>query len=145
MKKIILSVALAISAVLTIGAQNKITVEVSGIDNPTGNLYVALYDSKNVFLTNDAVAGKIIGIEGNTVNVVFEAPEDGQYALAIFQDENKNGKLDLGEYGIPTEKYGFSNNADPVKLMRPPLFDECKFTVSGDTSVAISLASATKK
>jgi uncharacterized protein (DUF2141 family) len=29
----------------------------------------------------------------------------------VFHDENDNGVLDKGAFGIPTEGYGFSNNA----------------------------------
>lgn len=145
MKKILLSTILAIAAIVTLNAQNKLTVEVVDIDNPTGDLYIALYDSNSPFLSIKAIAGKIEAVKGNSHTVVFEGLEKGEYAIAIFQDENKNGKLDLGEYGIPTEKYGFSNNVDPAELMRPPVFDECKFEVSEDIAMTINLASAIKK
>lgn len=34
------------------------------------------------------------------------------YALAVIHDENMNGKLDANPRGIPTEGYGFSNDAE---------------------------------
>lgn len=43
----------------------------------------------------------------------------GRYAVALFHDENGNGKLDT-RFGIPTEGVGFSNN--PRLLFGPPGF-----------------------
>jgi uncharacterized protein (DUF2141 family) len=35
----------------------------------------------------------------------------GSYAIIVFHDENDNGKLDENYWGVPTEGYAFSNNA----------------------------------
>ncbi len=144
MKKIILTIVFAITAMVAMNAQNKITVNVTGITNPTGDLYIALYDAESPFLSIKAIDGKIVSIDAKTMNVTFDVPKDGYYALAIFQDENKNGKLDLGEMGIPMEKYGFSNDIDPARLKRQPEFDECKFEVKGDTQTTVKMTSAIK-
>ncbi|MDR1437149.1 MAG: DUF2141 domain-containing protein, partial [Candidatus Symbiothrix sp.] len=61
------------------------------------------------------------------------------YAVSIFHDENDNGKLDTGVFGIPKERTGNSNNARGS--YGPPKFDDCKFTVSGDTEIYITLTS----
>jgi len=143
MKKLIL---LSIFAGFVIGmnAQNTLTVNVRGIDNPTGDLYVALYNSQTPFLGNNACGGKIVPINNKTIQVVFENLKEGQYGIAIYQDENGNKKLDMGEYNIPLEKYGFSNNIDPALIKRAPVFDECKFDVNGNTVISINLVSAIK-
>ncbi|MCP1335524.1 DUF2141 domain-containing protein [Hyphomicrobiales bacterium FT118] len=36
----------------------------------------------------------------------------GEYAVIVFHDENDNGLLDTGIFGVPVEGYGFSNNAE---------------------------------
>jgi uncharacterized protein (DUF2141 family) len=125
-------------------AQNKLTVEVSGIDSPKGNLYVALFNSGETFLSSNTCTGRILKIESNTVRFDFDGLSNGEYAIAMFQDENENGLLDMGKWNIPLEKYGFSNNANPAKLKRQPNFDECKFSVNENTVVSISLESAVK-
>ncbi|WP_029903485.1 DUF2141 domain-containing protein [Prevotella sp. 10(H)] len=127
-----------------IEAQHSVTVEITGIKNQSGKLYIALFDSETPFLSNKGT-GKVIPIEGSKTEVKFDDLKKGDYAITMFQDENDNGKLDLGEYGIPTEKYGFSNNIDPATLRRPPVFEECKFTVDGNTSTSINLVSAIKQ
>jgi uncharacterized protein (DUF2141 family) len=38
----------------------------------------------------------------------------GDYAVAAFQDRNRNDKLDRHVLGMPKEPYGFSNDARGV-------------------------------
>lgn len=144
MKKLLL-VAISIWLVLIgLHAQNSLNVEITDAAKTTGKIYIALYDTNTTFLGGSPVAGKIEPVTTATTNIVFDNLSDGEYAITLFHDENDNGKLDLGEFGIPAEMYGFSNNIDPAKLMRPPLFDECKFLISGDTQISIKLISAIK-
>ncbi|MFN3998459.1 DUF2141 domain-containing protein [Algoriphagus sp.] len=35
----------------------------------------------------------------------------GKYSIAVFHDEDENGKINTNPFGYPLEKYGFSNNA----------------------------------
>lgn len=143
MKKLIF-ISILLGAYLACNAQNSVAIEVTGISDTKGKLYVALYDSKVPFLSDKAISGKIVEITDNVMNIEFSDLEDGEYAIAMFNDENENGILDLGEFGIPMEKYGFSNNVDPTKLFRAPKFDECKFMLKGDTNISIKLISAIK-
>lgn len=144
MKKLILISFLLGIIFATVNAQNSVSVDVTGIDNPSGKLYIALFDSKVPFLSSQAVDGKIVDVTDKTVSVTFDNLEVGEYGVTMFYDENANGKLDLGEYDIPTEKYAFSNNVDPAMLRRPPVFDECKFYVKGKTAISVKLVSAIK-
>lgn len=51
----------------------------------------------------------------------------GDYAIALFHDENANGRLDRVA-GIPTEGVGFSNN--PRLMFGPPRFVQSRFAVT---------------
>ncbi|MDB5662693.1 MAG: hypothetical protein JWN59_1031 [Sphingomonas bacterium] len=57
----------------------------------------------------------------------FEGLPSGVYAVALFHDENANGRLDRMA-GIPTEGVGFSNN--PRLMFGPPRFVQARFTVT---------------
>ena len=57
----------------------------------------------------------------------FDGLPSGDYAVALFHDENDNGRLDRIA-GIPTEGVGFSNN--PRLLFGPPRFTEARFAVT---------------
>ena len=50
--------------------------------------------------------------------------KEGIYAVAIFHDENSNDKFD-SFFGIPNEKYGFSNN--PSIFLSAPKFEQSSF------------------
>lgn len=51
----------------------------------------------------------------------------GNYRIKVFHDQNANDELDTGMWGIPTEAYGFSNNARGVT--GPPDDEETLFPV----------------
>jgi uncharacterized protein (DUF2141 family) len=68
----------------------------------------------------------------------FEDIPPGTYALAVFHDENMNGKLDTNWLGIPTEGYGFSN--DVKALLGAPPFSAASFQCdAGTLDLTISL------
>jgi uncharacterized protein (DUF2141 family) len=53
--------------------------------------------------------------------------------VACFHDETRNGKLDTGLFGIPTEGTVASNRAKG--FMGPPPFDKAKFSFAGSDAV----------
>ena len=104
-----------------------LTVSLSNIKQAKGKVYVAVYDKQSVFLSMDKMIDRKIITVTNSGNVVasFENLPPGQYAISCFHDHNGNGKLDTNFLGVPTEPYGFSNNARPK--FRAPSWDETKF------------------
>jgi len=86
----------------------------------------------------DCFKGRYIPIESEKFFAVFDGLEAGEYAVSLYQDENENGKLDVGKLvPIPTEKYGFSNN--PSTTFGPPDFEDCKFKLEDNMSLIIEL------
>ncbi|WP_455610773.1 DUF2141 domain-containing protein, partial [Bacteroides sp.] len=71
------------------------------------------------------------------VSIPCKGLPTGTYAFSMYQDENGNGKLDTGAFGIPVEKFGFSNDAEGV--MGPPSYEKCGFTFSEDTTLVVHL------
>lgn len=133
-------------SVFSIYAQEKkqLTVEVLGIDTNTGgNLSVGIFSEAQSQKNSGKVFGKVASMIGKTVpitaqkmSVQIQLPM-GKYAVAIFQDENKNNKLDKGMFGIPKEPYGFSNNAKAT--FSAPKFEKASFSVVNDTLIRIDL------
>jgi uncharacterized protein (DUF2141 family) len=128
---------LMLLAASTLNAQSKLTVVVNGMEEITGTLYVAVYDADNYM--KKPVYGALAKVDKEEVRVVLDSIAPGEYAVSIFHDENDNGKLDTGAFGIPTEPTGYSNNAKGK--YGPPKFDDCKFTVKKDTEIDITLSS----
>ena len=59
------------------------------------------------------------------------------YAIAVYQDLNRNGILDKSTFGFPTEPYGFSRNYRPV--YRGPLWKDAALLLERDAAVDIQL------
>ncbi len=69
---------------------------------------------------------------------VFEDMPYGTYSIKAFHDENGNNRLDTNRLGKPTERYGFSNNADG--RFGPPPFSATAFMLnSAETAIEIRL------
>lgn len=101
-------------------------VKIVGFDNNKGECRIALDKLKNVFESGDSVfIGKVIPIVNNEVYLEFKSLEFGNYAIKVFHDENTNRELDSNFLGIPTEDYGFSNNAS--SWFGPPSWENAVF------------------
>ena len=115
-----------VTAFSDVRSQGKIEVTVTDIKEAKGNIRVGLFNSDDNFL-KDAIEGKIVKAANHQVTVVFENLKSGNYAVSVIHDENENGDLDKNLIGIPSEGFGFGNNA--MGSFGPPSFDEAKVTV----------------
>jgi uncharacterized protein (DUF2141 family) len=118
-------------------AQNIIVI-VHGTGFNQGYVLGAVYDQSG-FLRRPSPGGMFkLNSPGNTIRWVFHNVKPGRYALTVFHDINGNGKLDRNANGVPTESYGFSNNAQGVG--GPPTFEQAAFVVGpNDKTVRINL------
>lgn len=87
-----------------------------------------------LFFAGNASAQTWPGIHVTACDFAQIAP--GTYALAVIHDENLNGKLDANWLGIPSEGYGFSNDARAA--LGPPSFSAASFAYDG-RSVALTI------
>lgn len=116
--------------------EGTITLIVRGMKNNHGVVRAALFHSSNIFPSDKPFRGIEIAIKERQASVEIPHVPAGEYALAVFHDENNDGKLNQNFLGIPTEAYGFSNNARA--LFGPPAFEEAKFTVT-NSSITITI------
>ncbi len=80
----------------------------------------------------------VIKVRKTQARCDFEDIPPGTYALAVIHDENMNGKLETNVLGIPTEGYGFSNDAKGV--LGAPSFSAASFLYDGrNLDLTISL------
>lgn len=138
MKKITSLIILLITIAFTsvIGAQNTLTIKISNLDKSKGKLMIGLYNSKSIFMIKE-FRGQIIEVKDSSVKVIFKDLPKDEYAVAFFQDENQNGKLDQGLYFMPIENYGLSNNINPLIIKRIPTFEDCKFSLDKNKTIEI--------
>jgi uncharacterized protein (DUF2141 family) len=90
---------------------------------------IALYDSEAAFSKRGDGPGLRLPAHKGAVTGVFADLPAGNYAVAVFHDENGNGKLDANLLGMPTEGYGFSNDAHGN--FGPPGFADAKIALDG--------------
>ena len=118
-----------------------IHVKILNIKNSTGTVDCALFNSPVGFPTeflHSATNVMVIKIRDTQARCDFEDIPPGKYALAVVHDENMNGKLDTNWLGIPTEGYGFSNDAKA--LLGAPSFSAASFQYDGrNLDLTISL------
>jgi len=68
----------------------------------------------------------------------FGSHPPGEYSVAVIYDENGNGELDTGLFGIPKEKIAFSNNAKG--RFGPAKWEAARFVLKdSDLSMEITL------
>jgi uncharacterized protein (DUF2141 family) len=116
----------------------ELSIVVRNIYPVEGKLYFALYDDKESFLEIDEASHyKIVEVNDTIQTIMFDGLEKGNYAVTIFQDLNGNGLLDKNLFGMPTEPYGFSNDARG--RMGPPKFRDAVFSFSGSEKIEINL------
>jgi uncharacterized protein (DUF2141 family) len=118
-----------------------IHVNVLNIRNSTGTVACALFESPVGFPTEFLLYATnimVIKIRHAEARCDFLDIPPGTYALAVTHDENMNGKIDTNWLGIPTEGYGFSNDAKA--WLGPPSFPATSFPYEGqDMEMTISL------
>ncbi len=122
------------------GQGGKQFVRVTNLEKVKGTLYVGWYNDAADFRVNDkAIYRAEIEVNNQLEEIIqFEDIPHGTYAIAVFLDENDDYELEKNFFGIPTEKYGFSNNILPA--LRPATFEESSFSLSQyETVVSINL------
>jgi uncharacterized protein (DUF2141 family) len=114
-----------------------LTVTVNNCDSDQGCVSVALFnlDTRENFGSGSGYyLGQHADIANGTAKAIFADIPDGIYAVAAFHDLDRSGDLKKSFWGIPQEKYGFSNNYG-----KRPDFNLASFPVTGDTNIAIRL------
>ncbi len=103
-----------------------------------GSVRLAVYDSEEAFL-EEALTKLEAPLDATGLAIVpLGDLAPGQYAFAVYLDENGDGKLNRGKIlGRPKEPVAFSNGAK-AKL-RKPRFDEAKVDIAPGEVVVITL------
>ena len=108
-----------------------LSVRLVDLRNNHGQIGCGLWVSEKGFPKDRSVAiqTKWCTIASRESLCSFDAIGAGTYAVACFHDENSNGVLDTGLFGIPTEGLVASNHAKG--FMGPPSFKNAKFAFHG--------------
>lgn len=127
----------------------ELRVVVDGVRAARGVILIGLYDTAESFnqaiaesdkegFLNDPrrIAGAALRADaGLKADIVFTNLRPGRYAVIAFHDENGNGKLDKNFWGVPTEPYGFSNDAHAN--LGPPSFEDAAIRITEGDAISI--------
>ncbi len=112
----------------------RLIVKFNGMNSNNGNVKIALCNSDENYENHKApFIGKSIPINKNIALIEFDDLPIGDYAIKAFHDEDANDDLNTNIFGIPTEDYGFSNNARG--MFGPPSWEDAKFKLSDETKI----------
>lgn len=113
------------------------TVRVENVEAGAGPVRVAMFDRAS-WLGRAVDAGEIAAT-GRIVDMPLTAPGAGRYGFAVYQDINRDGRLNRNIVGFPTEPAAFSNGA--VIRFGPPSFDDAAVNVSANGQTIVRLRS----
>lgn len=110
------------------------TLRVNAVNTASdeGSVRVQLFNHKRILVQQTDAS-----IDNREAQISFTELSAGQYAVRLYHDENNNLKLDSNFLGIPSERYGYSNNVRG--WMGEPSFERQLFRVASDTSITIKL------
>lgn len=111
--------------------QVTLTILIKNLDSNEGTVVLDFRDGND-----KAVRGFTSPVANKQCLIKVAALRPGKYAFRYFHDRNNNKKLDTNWIGIPTEGYGFSNNAKGK--FGPPAFKDMLFEVNKDATVTCS-------
>jgi uncharacterized protein (DUF2141 family) len=110
----------------------RIEVVVTGARKVAGNMTITLYGSRpEAFLARTGkLARQRVPVHGPETEACFGVSAPGDYAIAVYHDENDDHDFNRSILGRPEEGYGFSNDA-PTTIGLPS-FDAVRFPIGAD-------------
>lgn len=126
-------ISLLLAGFVRAGSEATLTIEISGLAEATGSVYISVYSNSEDWLGEDTTAFVPVPIKDSLVGELVVADvtlPEGEYAVSIYYDANGNGELDTNFIGIPKEPVALSNNAKPS--FGPPKYKDAKFQLSAE-------------
>jgi len=105
----------------------KLVIHIKGFENSEGVAKVAVCNSQENFNNSTPFKGFNFKIINNQAEQTITLPY-GEYAIKVYHDENSNSELDTMMFGIPSEDYGFSNDA--TGSFGPPEYKDAAFILN---------------
>ena len=107
--------------------EGSVAVSVEGVSSDKGTVYGAIYISTDGFPEDKELAytyefAAAADASDGIILLNFPSVPAGWFVVAVLHDKDGNEELSFNPFGVPKEKYGFSQNPD--SLFGPPAFDD---------------------
>lgn len=128
---------LAWAASVAPAADSSLSVRIVGLSGAAGDLRIAVYGDEADFVRKaNPIRRETIPLPGDSLDRTFDGLPPGEYAVSVHHDANGNGVVDKNPLGIPTEPYGFSNDARGT--LGPPGWREARIVLApGENRIEI--------
>ena len=119
-------------------AQHDLTVKIPNIPFLKGHMQIGLYNnSKDFPKVGKEYKRFYFKVTNWKMSYTIKNLAKGKYAVAIFYDKNSDKVCNRNFVGIPTEKYGFSNDVKPV--LSAPSFKDAQIILDKSKTIQIKL------
>lgn len=106
---------------MTYAQQGTLNIKIEKINTLDGEIYIGIFTEDNFLMQPVRSSGT--ETNAGTATAVIENLDYGTYAVSAYQDVNGNQKLDMDDYGRPTEPWVISGSS--ASLI--PIWIESKF------------------
>ena len=115
-------------------SEHRLTVSVSNIRSAKGEVAITIYpdDAKRFLAPKGKLARQRVPARTPTTSTCFFLPGPGFYAIAVYHDINADQDFNRSLVGMPTEGYGFSNDAPTTIGL--PAYNTVRFRVPAGSS-----------
>lgn len=117
---------------------NTLTVKITNLKYKCGLVEIGLYAKGDKFpKPGKQFKMARVKVEGNIAIATFPGLKNGDYAIAVYHDQNADKCCNKNMFGVPTEAYAFSNNVRP--FLSAPSFKSCRFWVTDKRTLSIKM------
>jgi len=117
---------------------HQLSIEVTDLRVSYGTIQACLFNQADAFPDEKrAYKFALVEVSENKARLYFKDLPAGDYAVALFHDENGDNLCNMNFFGIPKEGYGFSRNYVPT--VRAPRFEETQFSMAEDQQIIIKM------
>jgi len=112
------------------GAPHEVRVVITNVEAAVGLMTTDLYnnDAENFLNVEGRALQRRVAAKSPETRFCLHAPGAGEYAIAVYHDENANELFDKGAFGLPAEPWGLSRN--PKVRFGPPSIEKTLFKVT---------------
>ena len=94
-------VSFATSSLAQPGGKATLILKVTGLRSEKGQVKIAVFNSSEKWLGEQPIYWSTINVDSQTVTWRINDVPYGDYGVAVFHDENSNGKMDKNVLGMP--------------------------------------------
>jgi uncharacterized protein (DUF2141 family) len=118
----VIKLVLLISSASFTAISAELQVSIDHIKSDQGVILAQIFTGEDNYKTGKPIENTMTQAKTGAGELLFKNLSPGEYVVRIFHDENNNQKMDMNAFGMPTEGYGFSNEA--IGNMGPPQYKD---------------------